>query len=280
MTRTIGFRLNETDYSIPVREEALALDWIRNEAGLKGTKEGCREGDCGACLVLLGGSSPEGSPAGGVEWRSVTSCTLAMGELDGRHVVTIEGLASAGLTPVMEAMLDEGASQCGFCSPGFVLALTGYLVSGARVDPVEAMLAVEGNLCRCTGYGSIRRAAARLAKEFADLPSRLSERLAVLAQRRVLPAGLAAKMAVPPAPSGGSGGPGAATGLVIGGGTDYFVRNPDPDPSLAPSFSDKGTAARTVSERSEGGRKVVLLGAAVNATDFFPPPSCARPRPA
>jgi len=174
MTRTIGFRLNETDYSIPVREEALALDWIRNEAGLKGTKEGCREGDCGACLVLLGGSSPEGSPAGGVEWRSVTSCTLAMGELDGRHVVTIEGLASAGLTPVMEAMLDEGASQCGFCSPGFVLALTGYLVSGARVDPVEAMLAVEGNLCRCTGYQQIVDAvelAARVMREQA-LPAK------------------------------------------------------------------------------------------------------------
>jgi len=79
-------------------------------------------------------------------------------------------------------------------------------------------------------------------------------------------------MAVPPAPSGGSGAVGPATGLVIGGGTDYFVRNPDPDPSLAPSFSDKGTAARTVSERSEGGRKVVLLGAAVNATDFFSSP--------
>ena len=268
MTRTIGFRLNETDYSIPVREEALALDWIRNEAGLKGTKEGCREGDCGACLVLLGGPSPNG----GAEWRSVTSCTLAMGELDGRHVVTIEGLASAGLTPVMEAMLDEGASQCGFCSPGFVLALTSYLVSGARVDPVEAMLAVEGNLCRCTGYGSIRRAAARLAKEFADLPSGLSERLSVLAQRRVLPTSLAAKMAVPPAPSAGSGDTVPAAGLVIGGGTDYFVRNPDPDPSLAPSFSDKGTAARTIGEYTVGGRQIVRLGAAVNATDFFSSP--------
>jgi len=72
------------------------------------------------------------------------------GELDGRHVITIEGLASGGLTPVMDAMLDEGASQCGFCSPGFILALTGYLVSGSRIDPVEAMVAVEGNLCRCT----------------------------------------------------------------------------------------------------------------------------------
>jgi xanthine dehydrogenase small subunit len=266
MNRTIAFRLNERDYCLEVREEALALDWIRNEAGLKGTKEGCREGDCGACLVLLGGRGPDG----GAEWRSVTSCTLAMGELDGRHVVTIEGLASAGLTPVMEAMLDEGASQCGFCSPGFVLALTGYLISGARVDPVEAMVAVEGNLCRCTGYGSIRRAAARLAADFADLPAGLEARLAMLAARKALPPGLASLMATPPEPAGRSGGPTAGTAnLVLGGGTDYFVRNPDPEPGLAPSFSDRGPEARRIAEGMDSGGPIVRLGAAVSAADFF-----------
>lgn len=281
MIRSINFRLNETDYRISIREEALALDWIRNEAGLKGTKEGCREGDCGACLVLLGGRGPDGKP----EWRSVTSCTLAMGELDGRHVVTIEGLAAAGLTPVMEAMLDEGASQCGFCSPGFVLALTGYLVTGARVDPVEAMVAVEGNLCRCTGYGSIRRAASRLAAEFQGLPTELGARLAALADRKALPANLAALMETPPEaaadhPAGATNTPGSqSTGFVLGGGTDYFVRNPDPEPGLAPSFSDRGPAARVISESAEGGRTVVRLGAAVNATDFFASPIVRRAAP-
>ncbi len=281
MIRSINFRLNETDHRISIREEALALDWIRNEAGLKGTKEGCREGDCGACLVLLGGRGPDGA----TEWRSVTSCTLAMGELDGRHVVTIEGLAAAGLTPVMEAMLDEGASQCGFCSPGFILALTGYLVSGARVDPVEAMVAVEGNLCRCTGYGSIRRAAARLAAEFQGLPARLAERLAERAARGVLPAGLAACMATPPEHAGRHAGdaedaPGSQqAGLVLGGGTDYFVRNPDPEPGLAPSFSDRGPEARVIGEFVENGRTMVRLGAAVNATDFFVSPVVRRAAP-
>ena len=266
MIRTINFRLNEVEHSVQVREEALALDWIRNEAGLKGTKEGCREGDCGACLVLLGGSSPRGA----VEWRSVTSCTLAMGELDGKHLITIEGVASSGLTPVMEAMLDEGASQCGFCSPGFVLALTGFLVSGARVDPVEAMLAVEGNLCRCTGYGSIRRAAARLAADFANLPAGLAERLTVLADRRVLPASLAALMTVPPEPAGESQADAAGgEGVVIGGGTDYFVRNPDPQPGLAPSFTYHGPEARSITKLERDGKRVVRLGPAVNATDFF-----------
>lgn len=263
MIRTIKFRLNETDYDIAVREEALALDWIRNEAGLKGTKEGCREGDCGACLVLMGGRAPDGS----VEWRSVTSCTLAMGELDGRHIITVEGLASAGLTPVMDAMLDEGASQCGFCSPGFILALTGYLVSGARIDPVDAMVAVEGNLCRCTGYGSIRKAATRLADEYRDLPAELGPRLAMLAERHVIPAGLAALMSRPPvaaaAPAAAAGNP------VLGGGTDYFVRNPDPDATLSPTFSDKGPAARTIIEARRDGHATVVMGAGVNATDFF-----------
>jgi len=280
MIRSINFRLNETEYRISIREEALALDWIRNEAGLKGTKEGCREGDCGACLVLLGGLGPDGT----TEWRSVTSCTLAMGELDGRHVVTIEGLAAAGLTPVMAAMLDEGASQCGFCSPGFILALTGYLVTGARMDPVEAMVAVEGNLCRCTGYGSIRRAAARLATEFQGLPAGLAERLAALAERKVLPAGLASLMAAPPEHASRHAvdtedAPGQKAGFVIGGGTDYFVRNPDPEPGLAPSFSDRGPEARVIGEFIESGRTMVRLGAAVNATDFFASPIVRRAAP-
>jgi len=270
MIRTIAFRLNGVDRRESLREEALALDWIRNEAGLKGTKEGCREGDCGACLALLGGRSPEGA----VEWRSVTTCTLAVGELDGRHLVTIEGLAKAGLTPVMEAMLDEGASQCGFCSPGFVLALTGYLVSGARIDPVDAMLAVEGNLCRCTGYGSIRRAARRLATEFADLPTGLCDRLAVLSERRVLPPDLAAAMADLPEPAQASSppAPGEPSDPVLGGGTDYFVRNPDPEPGLEPAFMARGPEARRIKELNRSGRAMLALGPGVNATDFFGSP--------
>jgi xanthine dehydrogenase small subunit len=202
-----------------------------------------------------------------MEWRTVTSCTLAMGELDGRHVITIEGLSAAGLTPVMAAMLDEGASQCGFCSPGFVLALTGFLVSGARIDPVAAMMAVEGNLCRCTGYGSIRRAAARLAAEFADLPSDMADRLCVLADRQVLPAGLAALMTSPvqPAATGSASG----SNLWLGGGTDYFVRNPDPEPDIDPQFVGSGLAARSITSAMVDGIAVLRLGAAVNASDFF-----------
>ena len=266
MTRTIRFRLNETLHELEVREESLALDWIRGEAGFKGTKEGCREGDCGACLVLLGGRGPEGS----VEWRSVTSCTLAMGELDGHHLITIEGLASAGLTPVMEAMVDEGASQCGFCSPGFVLALTGYLISGARIDPLEAIVAIEGNLCRCTGYGSIRRAAAILSRDFADLPAGLPPRLELLSARGVIPASLAALMADPPEAAEPSESQAAQPeNLVLGGGTDWFVRNPDPEPGTHPVFTYRSPAARSITRVDHGGTPYIELCAAVNETDFF-----------
>lgn len=281
MIRNIRFRLNEHLYELPVRSEALALDWIRNEASLKGTKEGCREGDCGACLVMLGGRDA----AGQMEWQTVTSCTLAMGELDGRHVITIEGLAAAGLTPVMDAMLDEGASQCGFCSPGFILALTEYLVSGSRIDAVAAMTAVEGNLCRCTGYGSIRRAAARLAKEFTGLPQGLTPRLQALGQRAVLPPSLAALMSDPPSPVGrppsgqannqkgtGSGVP-ASYAPAIGGGTDYFVRNPDPDETLSLHFTGSEPEARAVGNRELDGKLYVSLGAGVTVTDFFNSPA-------
>ena len=280
MKRSIRFRLNERLYELPVRDEALALDWIRNEASLKGTKEGCREGDCGACLVMFGGRDA----AGEVEWQTVTSCTLAMGELNGRHIITIEGLAAAGLTPVMEAMLDEGASQCGFCSPGFILALTEYLVSGTKIDAVAAMTAVEGNLCRCTGYGSIRRTAARLAKEFAGLPEGLTPRLAELARRKVLPASLADLMSTPPEPIGqpASAGIGSqdesgntATPIhapSIGGGTDYFVRNPDPDEGLSLYFTGSDPKARAISLRELDGKQYVNLGAGVTATDFFSSP--------
>ncbi len=274
MERMIRFRLNETLHELAVREESLALDWVRETAGLTGTKEGCREGDCGACLVLLGGRSP----GGGTEWMSVTSCTLAMGELDGRHLVTIEGLASAGLTPVMEAMLDEGASQCGFCSPGFVLALTGFLVNGEPLDAASAMAAVEGNLCRCTGYGSIRRAAARLCADFADLPAGIPARLRALGERGVLPPSLAALMAEPPAPartpsihSGGN--------PELGGGTDYFVRNPDPEPGLSPGFSDLDPAGRSIAGTMRGGIPCLELEAAVTVSDFFGSPAVRKAAP-
>lgn len=269
MKRSLRFRLNQRLYEFAADSEMLALDWLRNVAGLKGTKEGCREGDCGACLVMMGGPGVDGQ----MEWYSATSCTLALSDLDGRHLVTIEGLAADGLTPVMKALLAEGGSQCGFCSPGFVLALTSYLVSGRTIDPVAMLAAIEGNLCRCTGYGSIRRAANILAAEFASLPDGLEERLAVLAARGVLPAALASLMLLPPEPAERPSAIPAVQDLgpatVIGGGTDYFVRNPDPDQTLEIFLMDKVPAARRCHAVHADGADWLELGPAVTISEFF-----------
>ncbi len=257
MKRRLVFRVNERLVDAEAWEETLALDWLRRELGLTGTKEGCREGDCGACLVLLG----ERGEAGPV-WKAVPSCLLALGELDGRHVVTIEGIAAAGLTPVMEAFLDQGASQCGFCSPGFIVALTAFLVEG-RIDPVRTLVSIEGNLCRCTGYGSIRRAADRLTKDFADLPRDLGARLAVLGKRGVLPPSLAALMTSLPEP--GSRPAAAPEGLNLGGGTDWFVRNPDPEPGTGVAFTDRQAGLGRIERTGD----FLSVGAAVTVRAFF-----------
>lgn len=270
MERRIRFRLNETLHDVLLDQEVLALDWIRGVAGLKGTKEGCREGDCGACLVLLGGPDAEGC----MEWYSATSCTMAMSDLDGRHIITIEGLASAGLTAVMTAMLDTGASQCGFCSPGFVLALTGCLISGQAIDAVSMMTAVEGNLCRCTGYGSIRRAAEGLAADFRSLPAELPQRLDYLAERGVLPASLASYMIAAPEPAATMEGlePVSDGTTLIGGGTDFFVRHPDPDAELSTMMVDRSPGARRIVRIQADGQDWLELGAAVTMREFFSSP--------
>jgi len=130
------------------------LDTIRWRIGLKGTKEGCRSGECGACTVLVDGVS-------------TLSCLTLAREVEGSSLTTIEGVADdpVGRT-VQEAFARAGALQCGYCTPGFVLALVGLLRERGRAAPTEELLAdLGGNLCRCTGYLAIARAVALLPKE-------------------------------------------------------------------------------------------------------------------
>ena len=267
---------------------APALDFIRRDLGLTGTKEGCREGDCGACAVLVGERA--GSPASsGAAYRAQPSCLLALGELEGRHLVTIEGLAAAGQTPVMRALAEANGSQCGFCSPGFVVCLTAWLIGGPLT--VEgAHSAVEGNLCRCTGYGAIKRAASRLVEEFRDLPAEPRARLDALVERGVLPSSCGAfvrgEALAGAKPSVAAGRPRAAvreatdavqpqTSLALGGGTDFFVRNPKPACSSFPSYDllDKKTSLKKVEFRDapDGGR-FLEIGAALSWREFFSDP--------
>jgi xanthine dehydrogenase small subunit len=176
------FLLNETEFDLELAPDAVFLDVLRLRLGLEGTKEGCREGDCGACAVLLGELL-----ADSVRYRPVCACLLPAGDVGGRHVVTIEGLRVEGLSPVQQALVDGGGIQCGFCTPGLVVALTGHLLSAPVVTEDGALADLAGNVCRCTGYAGIRRAVGLLASRLPELGPPGRERVDRLIAAGVLP---------------------------------------------------------------------------------------------
>lgn len=144
------------------------LDWLREHARLRGTKEGCAEGDCGACTVIL----EQTDAAGRIHRRAVNSCLTLIGQVDGLGVRTVEGVAAADATPhpVQAAFVDLHASQCGFCTPGFIMAACAVVDSGESPDTAGIHDALAGNLCRCTGYRPIVEAVAAAVRERAAVP--------------------------------------------------------------------------------------------------------------
>ncbi|MDW9507697.1 xanthine dehydrogenase small subunit [Sinorhizobium meliloti] len=158
---TIRFLLNDRPVELAdVSPVQTLLDFLRIDRSLRGTKEGCAEGDCGACTVLVGRLLD-----GKLKYESVNACIRFVASLDGCHVVTVEALAQPNgpLHPVQQAMVDSHASQCGFCTPGFVMSLYGLWMTNAKPSVQEIEKALQGNLCRCTGYAAIIRAAEAIA---------------------------------------------------------------------------------------------------------------------
>jgi xanthine dehydrogenase small subunit len=141
------------------------LDWLRGRARLTGTKEGCAEGDCGACTIVLGRAVD-----GSLQYQAVNSCLMMLPQIGNCDVLTVEGLAGAdgSLHPVQQAMVDADATQCGFCTPGFVMAMFAFHHGGEGADDGVIHEALAGNLCRCTGYRSIVEACRRVAHGPAD----------------------------------------------------------------------------------------------------------------
>jgi len=153
----IRFVLNGDTVALgEVAPDETLLDFLRLQRSLRGSKEGCAEGDCGACTVLVGRLH-----AGRLVYESVNACIRFVGSLDGCHIVTIEHLKGADgrLHPVQQAMVDFHGSQCGFCTPGFVMSLYALWMRSPEPGDAEIEKALQGNLCRCTGYEAIVRAA-------------------------------------------------------------------------------------------------------------------------
>jgi xanthine dehydrogenase small subunit len=194
---TIRFILNDRTITTDEHHGTTALDFVRRSARLTGTKEGCREGDCGACTILLGECDQTQTEAQGMmrpamRYTAVNSCLLPLGALQGKHIVTVEGLnhsqnpAKPETTPIQQAMADEGGTQCGFCTPGFIISMTGYTLTSDTITSEGLTQAIDGNVCRCTGYASIKRAVERVVSEL-DVPHSSTGFLQRLVEQRIIP---------------------------------------------------------------------------------------------
>ena len=155
MSVSITLNVNGVPYPVAVEQHRTLVTVIRTEVGLTGTKEGCDDCECGACMVLVDG-------------RPVNSCSYLAVQADGREVTTVEGLGSAADPhPLQRNIVAEGGVQCGFCTPGMLISATALLAQSPQPSEDEIRIALGGNLCRCTGYQKIVRAVQRTADELA-----------------------------------------------------------------------------------------------------------------
>lgn len=159
MKQEISLKVNGDTYALVIEPWRTLNEVLREDLNLTGTKLGCGSGDCGACTVM-------------VEGKSVSSCLTLAVEVDGKEILTVEGLAPSGeeLHPIQESFIEKGAIQCGFCTPGMELSALNLLKNNPSPNEKEIRLSISGNLCRCTGYNKIVDAIAEAGQRMKSQP--------------------------------------------------------------------------------------------------------------
>ncbi len=283
----IKFILNNQTVETDLPKGTTVLDFVRYYKNLKGTKIGCREGDCGACTILVGELNNES-----VKYRTQTSCLMPLANARGKHVVTVEGINKPNneLTEVQQAMVDESGTQCGFCTVGFVMSLTGFALDETPKTNESAISSIDGNICRCTGYKSIERAAKSLTRvlnekngqsridfaiekgivpdSFADIKNRLNCLLTTTPDKSSEQTGAAKHGGEDQYTSEQSRAKIENRKPFVGGGTDLYVQNPEEMVYAAAKNLFDDSALREVAETGE----FVEIGASVVVTDLLVSP--------
>lgn len=259
----IKFLLNDKPISTSLPPGTLVLDFVRYHQQLSGTKIGCREGDCGACTILVGEIKGEE-----LIYQSATSCLMALGNVQGKHVVTIEGVNVEGLNFIQQAFVEEGASQCGFCTPGFIVSLAGFCLD-KNTSCSGGIDAVNGNICRCTGYKSIERAVEKIAVKLHERKG--ADAIAFAIEQNILPAyfsTIKSRLAEYQAEQVFQATTTIDTTKIVGGGTDLYVQQHEAMVEASIHFINERKELKTITQQDNQ----CLIGATTTVSDLLESP--------